>query len=65
MKQSVDDYNEVINQFKKDLELQKQIMKELQEMERPYLKKGKRGNTRNLYDEPKDLSEDKPLMKND
>lgn len=31
-------------------------------MERPYLKDGKRGNTRNFYDEVKDYSENKPSL---
>lgn len=36
-------------------------MEEINNMERPYLKYGERGNTRNYYDEVKDYSEKKPL----
>lgn len=50
MQIEVDKYNDIINGFKRDLKLQREILDYMQHMKRPHLK-GLKGNVQNVYSE--------------
>ncbi len=58
LKSSIKSHNDIIDNFKKDLKLQKEVLAAIQKLDRPYLNKNQlRGNKRNVYDEVKDYSD--------
>ena len=59
MADAIIDHNNMLDQFKKDLKLQQQVLESIQNLDRPYLRDGVRGETRNVYDEVKDYRVDK------
>ncbi len=46
---SVEDYNSVIKNIKRDLEMQKSVMDYIKNMKKPYLK-GLKGSEQNVYE---------------
>ena len=49
MNRSVNDYNRIINDFKHDVKIQKEINVLLKNIKKDYLKTGLPGNTKNVY----------------
>jgi len=59
LKNQINDHNEVLDQFKRDLKLQIQVMEAIQTLDRPYLREGTPGIDKNVYDELKDYRDQK------
>ena len=56
MRVDLDYHNNAIDTFKSNLAFQKKVIKELQAMDRPYLRNGEKGNTQNVSNIVKDYS---------
>lgn len=57
----INDHNNIIDDFKNSLKIQKQVIEKIQKLDRPYLKTGEKGNTKNIYNPIKDYSNRKNL----
>lgn len=61
LKNQIKDHNDMLDQFKRDLKLQIQVMETIQTLDRPYLKEGTPGIDKNVYNEVKDYRDQKEL----
>ena len=61
LKCSLNDHNDMLDQFKRDLKLQTQVMEAIQTLDRPYLREGTPGIDKNVYDTVKDYRDQKDL----
>lgn len=59
LRDSINEHNDVLDQFKRDLKLQEQVTKALANLDRPYLREGIPGQTRNVYNELADYRDEK------
>lgn len=59
LRDSITEHNDVLDQFKKDLKLQEQITEALANLDRPYLREGIPGQTKNVYSELADYRDQK------
>jgi len=59
LKTQIKEHNDMLDQFKRDLKLQIQVMEAIQTLDRPYLREGTPGIDRNVYSELKDYRDQK------
>ena len=53
----VNEHNNIIDDFKNSLKIQKQVIEKIKKLDRPYLKSGEKGNTQNIYNPIKNYSQ--------